>query len=488
MNFADAIANFEERRGIQRENPDLLFEDLFPSIFRTASEIGSPAVLRLKQKNEKRSLQDQKLAQKLAKESSSAFLKLIPTLKQKYAQFEISDRELVKLLIADKAVLIFLETYIGPDISSRHKTVIYQIRDAVQSKNKAQLYANNLARLIVTSYFKDAELHRHREVLRNEIPEFLDFLPSNLVVDLDPEGKIAALTERFANVGETVDVKHQRIVELLGGMDTLRKEIRSSLRGAFGSVDQLCAVAVSIMLDTGIRPSNEGNGVFWDPVKNVPLRSKAQQDASPDKIWLKTHGATDIEIEHVKFSGSVVTLEFHGKMGGVNKARFSDPALVKVFKQYYDKAIKEGASRILRTGRGEPLRVDQVRAYCAQFKFTPRTLRRLKATEEFYSNLLIEQEVLYAEIRKLAKGKRVRETIADAVSRSVSRAVAKSQEALSHGDSDVTVENYMDPTVLLKFLSEGRLDTSITNTIMTGDLILGFDVVKFVHEAMRAKV
>ena len=278
----------------------------------------------------------------------------------------------------------------------------------------------------------------------------------------------------------------ERIVELLEGMDTLRKEIRSSLRGAFGSVDQLCAVAVSIMLETGIRPSNEGNGVFWDPVKNVPLRSKAQQDASPDKIWLKTHGATDIEIEHVKFSGSVVTLEFHGKMGGVNKARFSDPTLVKTFKQYYDKAIKEGASRILRTGRGEPLRVDQVRAYCAQFGFTPRTLRRLKATEEFYSNLLIEQEVLYAEIRKLAKSKRVRETIADAVLQAITRAVAKSQEALSHEDPDVTVENYINPTVLLRFLSQGRLDASITNTIMAGDLDVSFNLANFVRAAMEA--
>jgi hypothetical protein len=281
-------------------------------------------------------------------------------------------------------------------------------------------------------------------------------------------------------------VKHQRIVELLEGMDTLRKEIRSSLRGAFGSVDQLCAVAASIMLETGIRPSNEGNGVFWDPVDNVPLRSKAQQDASPDKIWLKTHGATDIEIEHVKFSGSVVTLEFHGKMGGVNKARFSDPILVKAFKQYYDKAIKEGASRILRTGRGEPLRVDQVRAYCAQFGFTPRTLRRLKATEEFYSNLLIEQEVLYAEIRKLAKSKRIRETIADAVLQAIMRAVAKSQEALSHEDPDVTVENYINPTVLLRFLSQGRLDASITSTIMAGDLDVSFNLANFVRAALEA--
>jgi len=486
MNFADAIANYEEDHGIQRPEPDLHFDDLFPPVSKMAAEVGSPAVLRLKRKNEKRTLQDQKAAQKLANESIPAFFVLVTKLRRKYVKSEISDRELVKLLIADQSVLDFLETYIGPDISSRHKTVIYKIRDAAQSKDETQVYSDDIARLIIASYYKDAELYRHREILRTEIPEFLDFLPSNLVVDLDPEGKIAALTERFANVGETVDVKHQRIVELLEGMDTLRKEIRSSLRGAFGSVDQLCAVAASIMLETGIRPSNEGNGVFWDPVDNVPLRSKAQQDASPDKIWLKTHGATDIEIEHVKFSGSVVTLEFHGKMGGVNKARFSDPILVKAFKQYYDKAIKEGASRILRTGRGEPLRVDQVRAYCAQFGFTPRTLRRLRATEEFYSNLLIEQEVLYAEIRKLAKSKRIRETIADAVLQAIMRAVAKSQEALSHEDPDVTVENYINPTVLLRFLSQGRLDASITSTIMAGDLDVSFNLANFVRAALEA--
>jgi hypothetical protein len=484
MNFLDAILDYEKDRGIKRDNPDLYFEDLFPSISKAAAEIGSPAVLRLKRQNEKKSQQDEKAARKLADTSIPAFLLLITKLRKKYVKSEISDRDLVKLLIADKDVLEFLETYIGPDISSRHKTVIYKIRDAAQSKDETKVYAKDIARLILVSYYKDAELYRHREVLRNQIPEFLGFLPPNLVVDLDPNGYIASLTERFANIGETVDVKHQRIVELLNGMEGIRKEVRSSLRGTFGSVDQMCAVAVSIMLNTGIRPSNEGNGVFWDPVKNVPLRSKAQQDASPDKIWLKTYGATDIETSHVKFSGSTVSLEFHGKMGGVNKAHFSDPTLVKVFKQYYDKAVKEGESRVLRSGRGEPLRVDQVRAYCAQFGFTPRTLRRLKATEELYSNLLIEQEVLYAEIRKIAKSKRIRETIADAVYRATSRAIAKSQEALSHEDSDVTVENYIDPTILLLFLSKGRLDTSITNTIMAGDLVLDFSPAKFIKAAM----
>ena len=482
--FSELIAEFEDAHGITRPNSDIFFEDLFPSISKMAAEVGSPAVLKLKQKSEKRTLQDQKLAQKLAKDSITAFLALIPVLKSKYAKTAISDRDLVKFLLTDSSVAAFLDAYIGPDISSRHKSTIYKIRDAVQDKNKPKVYADEIARLIVLSYFKDAELYRHREVLRTKIPEFLDFLPSNMVVDLDPDGKIAALTERFANVGETIDVKHQRIVDLLGGMNTLRKKIRSSLSGSFGSSDQLCAIAVSIMLETGIRPSNEVNGVFWDPVNNVPLRSKAQQDASPDKIWLKTHGATDIEVEHVKFSGSSINLEFHGKMGGINKARLSDPALIKVFKKYHDKAVTDGASRILRTARGEPLQVDQVRAYCAQFGFTPRTLRRLKATEEFYTNLLIEQEVLYAEIRKLAKGKRVRETIAAAVYRTAERAVAKSQEALSHEESGVTVDNYMLPIVLLKFLSQGRLDDSITNTIMKGDMILDFVPANFVREAM----
>ena len=110
MNFADAIANYEEDHGIQRPEPDLHFDDLFPPVSKMAAEVGSPAVLRLKRKNEKRTLQDQKAAQKIANESIPAFFVLVTKLRRKYVKSEISDRELVKLLIA---LVITVLAFIG---------------------------------------------------------------------------------------------------------------------------------------------------------------------------------------------------------------------------------------------------------------------------------------------------------------------------------------------------------------------------------------
>jgi glutamate-1-semialdehyde aminotransferase len=112
-------------------------------------------------------------------------------------------------------------------------------------------------------------------------------------------------------------------------------------------------------------------------------------------------------------------------------------------------------------------------------------LRKLKATTSVYENLKSEQAQLYAELRKISKSKDLRLKVVSAVQNMVLRALQKSQSDLSHDEFETTVSNYINPAVLLRFLSTGRLDDTLSNMVLAGKTTVRFDPKVFIQAAME---
>jgi hypothetical protein len=452
---------------------------------KIAAEVGSPKTLTLKRQRELEYAQDAAAQKQAAKTIIVAFVGTARKLRDRIGQ-NLTDRELVRVLKADPEVQTFLKDFVGPDIKSRHQTVIYRFRDAIQGKTDAKALGEDLGRLTESSYYADAVMLQKRAPLIEAIgEEFLDFFPSNMIVDLDPEGQIREITERFNHVGETIDVKQQRMVGLLDILDDLRDIVRTDLRGSFGTLKHAQAMVVALMLEAGIRPGADQNGVWFDPDTNKILRGVRALESAPNKVWVKTYGATDLETTHLQFSGGSVALDFQGKMGSQNRAVISDPITVRSLKQYYNRAIQDGVLRVIRTLDGASLTPGQVAAYCAKYNFRPTDLRKLRATTSVYENLKSEQAQLYAELRKISKSKDLRLKVVSAVQNMVLRALQKSQSDLSHDEFETTVSNYINPAVLLRFLSTGRLDDTLSNMVLAGKTTVRFDPKVFIQAAME---
>lgn len=488
MSFAKAIADYEFEHGVQRANPHLLFEDLFGSsnnpVGKIAAGVGSPAVQKLLKMREQAFLKDQEDRDRLAKNARIAFVKLIKAIDNP----NLPDRELVKFLWADSMVKAFLQRYIGDDIKDRHQTTVYAIRDALNGKTSLEDLSKKIEVQIIKSYFSDSELNKQRKVLTNAIgDDFLDFFPSSMVIDLDPKGQLKVLTDRFENQRETLDVKHQRMVDLLGVLSELKTDVQADLRGsAFGSTRQVVALVVAVLLDTGIRPGSEANGVWMNPATGDTLKGEAARARVPDAIFTKTHGATDLEVQHITDQGSKMLLDFKGKMGGMNKAVVHTPLTVKVLRNYMERAVSDGALRVFRTADGATLPGSVLDAYCKKYNFRPTDLRKLRSSEHLFDQLKIDITQLYAEIRAYSEGSDLRQHVVASIRRFVIRALESSRDALSHDDMETTIKNYLNPVVMLRFLSTGRVGASFANTILMGNTEVTFDPRVFLRAAREA--
>ena len=476
MNYVNHIRRYEKMRGIKRAS-SYTFEDLFS---KSAAEVGTSSTLALKNRRTQEFLQDQENIKSQARRVIEAF---VATIKQLRLESDKDESELFKLLEQTPSVLTFLDTYVGTNDKKR-EAMLNRFVNVIQGKVPLEKVTQSLNTSLQKSYV-DQQLKQDKKVLTTSIKEFLSLFPDNMVVDLDPDGKIKEVRDRFANKSESLDVKHARMVDIVSTFDDINNRVFSDLRKPFGSFDQCSALAVIIMFETGMRPGDRKNGIWFDMTEEKPLLSNKDKENATNKVWLKTYGISNIETQHVKFSGSSAIINFRGKMGTINNGVLKNPLAVETLKQYYDSAIANGHERLLVNSAGRPLTLDRLSDYCARYNFRPTDLRKLKATETFYENLKIEQAQLYSELRTFANSDQTRTLVAEAVYQAAMRALTKSQIALSHEQVRVTINKYVDPVVLLNFLSHGRIDTSFSNLIMDGKTLFRFDPALFIKAAME---
>lgn len=390
-------------------------------------------------------------------------------------------RAFVKAAKEHPKVQAFLDQWIGSeDVDSSayswRNTVTYAMRDVIVRKAPLEDALKVVGKYALTSY-QALTLHEVQKPLRDALPEeVFQFLPRTVVVKTDPTGRITEVTDRFKNEYFTLAKKAQHLRYILGQYNKIARTVKKDLKDP-DEVVRLSALVTSIIMETGIRPGKIGNGV----VKTV----------DGEEEFVETFGAATLGPSHVKFvRENFVQLEFHGKKGSVNTAALTDAAIIKVLNQYVAKALKSGSPYIFVTRTGHTFDYSDLdRYFSARFeKITPTDFRKLRATEEVLNSIIEEQEEMYARIRKLKKLKKdaLKESIVTEVVGALTRAIERAGGALSHDSSQTTIDSYIYPGVLFRFLSTGRLERNLGALLETGKTELKFDPDAFLRAAMES--
>lgn len=388
-------------------------------------------------------------------------------------------RAFTKLAKENDAVQKYLDQWIGkedvdPSAYSWRAKVTYALRDYLLGGVKLSDTAAVVEKYARVS-FQAITMHEVQAPIREALPpEVMEYLPKTVVVKVDPKGKITEVTDRFKNEYFTLDLKAKQMRKILADYNRIVREVKRDLKSP-DETTRLSALVTSIIMETGIRPGKIGNG---------KLVTKGGGEE-----FVETFGAATLGPSHVKFvRDNFAELEFVGKKGGVNTARLSDADIVKVLKDYVAKALKSGSSYIFVTNAGVPYDYNDLDRYFRQKMggINPTDFRKLRATEEVLNAIVEEQEGLYGRLRKLKDLKKdeLKKAIVTEVITTLQRAIGRSQSALSHESDTTTVESYIHPGVLFRFLSTGRLEKNLDDLLATGKTELKFDPEAFLRVAL----
>lgn len=388
-------------------------------------------------------------------------------------------RAFTKLAKENDAVQKYLDQWIGkedvdPSAYSWRAKVTYALRDYLLGGVKLSDTAAVVEKYARVS-FQAITMHEVQAPIREALPpEVMEYLPKTVVVKVDPKGKITEVTDRFKNEYFTLDLKAKQMRKILADYNRIVREVKRDLKSP-DETTRLSALVTSIIMETGIRPGKIGNG---------KLVTKGGGEE-----FVETFGAATLGPSHVKFvRDNFAELEFVGKKGGVNTARLSDADIVKVLKDYVAKALKSGSSYIFVTKAGVPYDYNDLDRYFRQKMggINPTDFRKLRATEEVLNAIVEEQEGLYGRLRKLKDLKKddLKKAIVTEVITTLQRAIGRSQSALSHESDTTTVESYIHPGVLFRFLSTGRLEKNLDDLLATGKTELKFDPEAFLRVAL----
>jgi len=394
-------------------------------------------------------------------------------------------REMVRLLKANAAVQNYLEQYYGKDEMATpwakpegfRQAVMYSLRDVGLGIAKPE-NGLRLVQMYAAKGFQVIQLAEAQAPLRQALPESIrKWLPRNIVVEVDPDGTIKKVTDRFANEFDTMGVKIQTQRDLVKQYNVIAKKVKKDLTSS-DELTRLCALITAIIMETGIRPGNEGNAII--------------QTVNGEDVAVETFGATTLGPGHVRFIRSeYAELEFVGKKGTVNFAKLSDPQVITMLQKQVEAVQKGGGNLIFVTKDGRKVGYAELARYfrATLGDLSPTDFRKLKATETVL-NVLQQQQ---AELRTRLQSYRnmevaeVKERVAEEISKVLETALTTAQQALSHESVDVTIAQYVNPEVILRFLSQSNADATIRDAVLGAKPLLKFDPIAFIEGTPMAK-
>lgn len=462
-----------------------------PAIAKYSNQMGR--VARLPTPESKAWERDEKARAKHVAEAVRAFVPLLETLRpfadQATKAFPGKDKDslasrartFVKLVKDNPALKTYLDTWIGtdqhhPQAYSWRSTIIYRIRDHLLFPDKFPLRKTlEEVKKQADKGFEAIVMAMAQAPLRRVLPEELRaFLPKNIVVEVDHDGTIQRVTDRFENEHETLEVKIRTQHQLIRQYNAIVRQVKKDMESG-DEMTRMAALVTAIIMETGIRPGKEGNHVV--------------KTENGQEVDIETFGATTLGPQHVRFVRDFAELEFVGKKGTTNIATLTNPQVMALLKTYVEQAKKGGSTMIFITKTGKPFTYkDLARYFRTRFAaFSPTDFRKLKATETVLENLRKEQVSLYQRIRAFAKQKTedLKERVTAEIVRSVQTAYEEAQRALSHESVEVTIRAYVNPEVVIRFLSQGQIEDNLERAILTGRQRLAFDPDVFIQRALE---
>jgi len=389
-------------------------------------------------------------------------------------------RHIVKSIKTLPQVLTFMEKFVGSDeVSDKayswRNTTMYLIRDYLAGQKTLKDVSDTFKKNSIRS-FKAIEIHKSQASLKSVIPvELRAYLPDTITIDVDEEGYIKKINDMFGNKTYTLSEKIKSQKKLIKKYNTIVKQIKKDLKSRDEKA-KLSAIITSIIMETGIRPGKIGNGIV--------------ETVDDQEVEVETFGAITLNPSHVNFvRENFAELSFRGKMGTVNTAAISNSAIVKVLKDYVDNALESGSDYIFITSEGEQFTYqDLVRYFRINFKgFKITDFRKLRATQEVFDGLQEERDSMLRRIKEVAEleTEELTQRVVEIVAETINKAHERAQVALSHDSGSTTKKSYINPEVLLRFLSTASMQSTLKESITTGKTKLHFDPMMFVREATR---
>ena len=389
------------------------------------------------------------------------------------------ERQLLKSLGALPEIQNFLTTAFAGGESQEpfRRKALGLLRDVAAGKQPL-LQALKLLDELAKASYRTRNLEESRAPLQKLPPEILEFLPKNLVVEVDPDGVISRVTERFGNESRTIEVKINKMKKIVRQYNQIVRQIKRDLVSP-DEITRLAAIVTSIIMETGIRPGAIGNA--------------ATIHAGGEEVEVETFGATTLTLGHLEFvKDNFVKLEFIGKKGTLNVAQITDENLIRILREYAAKAAAGGSKYIFVTSTGEQFTYAHLKKYFASnfAGIDPTDFRKLRAAETIFTELKNSQEELYRRIREFVgeEEQALKIKVLAAIRATLAEAIEKSRAALSHKSQAETIDSYLDPRITLQFLSRGEMAKTLHEAILDDDTVLTFDPQKFVERASAKSV
>lgn len=389
-------------------------------------------------------------------------------------------RHIVKSIKSLPQVATFMDKFVGSDeVSDKayswRSTTLYLIRDFLTGQKTLKLVGETFKKNSIRS-FKAIEINKRQAPLKSSIPpEFRAYLPDTITIDIDDEGYIKTINDMFGNKTYTLAEKIKSQKKLIKKYNSIVKLIKRDLKSS-DEMTKLSAIITSIIMETGIRPGQVGNGIV--------------ETVDDQEVQVETFGAITLNTSHVSFvRNNFVQLSFRGKMGTVNTASISNSELIKVLKDYVDNALSSSSDYIFITSEGEQFTYqDLIKYFKVNFKgFKITDFRKLRATQEVFDGLQEERDSMLQRIKEVAVGETedLTQRVVEIIAETINKAHERAQVALSHDSGSTTKKSYINPEVLLRFLSTASMQQTLKESITTGKTKLQFDPMMFVREATR---
>lgn len=365
--------------------------------------------------------------------------------------------------------------------------------------DKDEWLANKIVALSEATTIKQ-ELEEQRKPLTDIIPKkVLDFLPKKLVVEVDPDGQITDIYSRYANKDKNIGVKIEKQKEFMKVRVKFEQLLDKGMLSDNNKI-KMMSLIIAVMYDTGIRPGDAETGLSYTNIDTEGPETSDKKGPKPSRELVDTFGSISLEPQHFKVLNGVTNLAFYGKSGVFNKAQISNHLLNSVIKEVIMKFALEGEP-------GKPLfSVDGVPYTSAQLQnfyvgllklagmgdatgHSMTDLRKLKASTVLHKALLDAKEELQDQILKIENlySKKALTQVSNLIAESLNTAVQKSEVALNHTSMNMTINSYINPQLILNFLSRsGEIERDFTE-LLHSDGKLDFDVKQFVINAAQSR-
>lgn len=394
----------------------------------------------------------------------------------------VKSNAIKKSLIDDTDVQVFLNDLDNPELSQKILTGLVAIglgKDIGRVESAVTSVFNEI--------FIKQEISKETENVTSALPSgIFKYLPKNLIIKTDPNNMIEHVTDRYQQqyetIGKKIEIQKKILEKYTEIKETLHKDLSSE-----NEVIRLSALIMSIILETGIRPGKAGTKV----------KAKGSKSQKENQDEMATFGATTLLPEHVNFiKDSEVELKFPGKAGTLNVTKLTNTAIMNLLKDYVRQAqqVSEGDSArdtraIFITSDGKTINQDTLKKYLKRLGIQglkATDFRKLRSTQAVIASLHGQLEMLYNKIGQFVANQteNLKERIVEEIINTIDTAYKSAEGALSHDNVTTTIGHYINPEVLLRFLSTGGIEDNLKAAIVDNKSSLSFNIEAFIQKAM----